>query len=220
MPEIIKEKCEDAWKESIKLIMRKGKDYNDGSRDFRQILNFNLEIKQPHEDVEFPWKKLKDCNKWVYPDAQEMRNIILAKKMNPGYSFTYGQRLFHFNEQIDQINDYIIPLLQKDSATRTGVVTLWNPVVDCANVKNPKPGLVMCTFKIVENHMRVTCVIRNNDMFIGWPATLFQINELQEYVSEKLNVKKGSLIFYSTTAHVYKENFEDVKSLLDINPPS
>lgn len=147
-----------------------------------------------------------------------MRNIILAKEMNPSYSFTYGQRIFQFNGQVNQIDDYIVPQLRADQNTRTAVITLWNPLVDSKVAKKPKPGLVMCTLKIVEEDLIITSIVRNNDIFIGWPATLYQISEMQEYVSEKINANKGKLVFYSTTAHVYKENFVDIKELLDINP--
>ncbi len=217
MAQVKENNCKEAWESAIALIINEGSDHYDGSRDFRQVLNLNLEIENPHDDIIYPSKKLKECDKWLYPDVNEMRNIILSKKINPGYTFTYGQRIFNFNEQIDQVDDYIIPQLKTDESTRTAVITLWNPMVDCKVAKKPKPGLVMCTMKLINKELIITSIIRNNDIFIGWPATLYQISELQEYVAEKINAKKGKLVFYSTTAHIYKENFTDVKELLRIS---
>lgn len=217
MAQVKEKNCEEAWKSTLKLIINEGKDYYDGNREFRQVLNLNLEIDEPQQDILYPSKKLRGSDKWLYPDTNEMRNIMLAKKINPSYSFTYGQRIFNFNEQLNQVDDYIIPQLNTDPNTRTAVISLWNPQVDCKVGKKPKPGLVMCTIKIIDGYIMVTSIVRNNDMFIGWPATLYQISELQEYIAEKTNTTKGKLIFYSTTAHIYKENFVDIEELLGIS---
>lgn len=206
----------DAWKQGLKHIVEHGKDHSDGNREFRQCLNLNVEITNPYEDILVPIKTLAESTKWVYPDVEEIRSIILAKKRNPSYEFTYGQRIFYFNQEIDQIDSYIIPLLNKDKKTRTGVISLWNPLIDTKIEAREKPGVVFCMFKVVEDKLRATAVVRNTDFFVGFPANLYQLSVLQEYVAENINVDRGPLIVYSLTAHVYKENFEDINYFLGL----
>lgn len=216
MSEIKAKSTVDAWKMGLRHIIDNGTDHSDGRRSFRQFLNLNVEILKPHEDILIPIKKLSDSNKWVYPDVEEIRSIILAKKRNPSYGFTYGQRIFHFNDETDQVNSYLVPLLKKDKYTRKGVISLWNPSVDACQESQDKPGLVFCMFKVVDNALRVTAVIRDNDYFVGLPANLYQVSVLQDYVAESINVDRGPILIYSLTAHVYKENFEDLNQIVGI----
>ncbi|MFP4403726.1 MAG: thymidylate synthase [Candidatus Woesearchaeota archaeon] len=213
MAEIVSSNVIDAWKKSLRYIIDNGTDYNDTKRDFRQVLNFNLIITNPVDDINYPIRFLSESDYWVYPSIDEIKNIILSKDKNPSYDFTYGQRLFNFSNKINQIDDYIIPLLKKDNFTRRGIVIFWDPNVDI-NTTTDQPGLLLCTFKIVDNKMNVTAIIRNNDFFVGFPATLYQINLLQEYTADKIGVEIGSIIFYSTTAHIYKENINLIENKL------
>lgn len=216
MSEITANTTMDAWKSGIRMILERGSDHSDGIREFRQCLNLNTEITNPYEDILIPLKTLAESNKWVYPDVEEIRSIILAKKKNPSYEFTYGQRIFYFNEELNQLDSYIIPLLNKDRYTRTGVISLWNPLVDANLEAREKPGMVFCMFKVTGDKLRVTAVVRNTDFFVGFPAILYQLSVLQQHVAENINVDRGPLVVYSLTAHVYKENFEDLNSFLGV----
>lgn len=214
MAEIVRKTTSHAWKETLKFILENGRDYNDGTSDFRQVLNLNVEIMEPEDDIIAPIKVLSDSDRWIYPSLEEIRSIILSKKKNPSYKFTYGQRLFDFNKEMNQLDDYVIPLLKKDKHTRRGVLNLWNPLVDGQVDPHIKPGLLMCTLKVVDNKLRLTAVIRNNDFFIGWPATLYQLYVIQDYIASKIDVEKGAIITYSPTAHIYKDHIEEIKKLL------
>ncbi len=217
MAEIIVNNCENAWKKGIEFIMDKGDDHNSKTGNFKQILNFNLEITEPCDDILFPYKRLKESSKWMYPDITELKNVVLAKKNIPCYSFTYGRRLFRFQDCINQINDYVIPLLMEKPDSENAVAVLWDPSVDSNLMKNPAPRLVMCFFKSINGKLMVTSILRNNDMLMGWPATLLQVSILQEYVAQKVEVLKGSLIFYSTMAYINKEHLEDLKYLTNLS---
>ena len=69
-------------------------------------------------------------------------------------------------------------------------------------------------FKIIDNELTVTTVIRSNDMFIGWPANIYQIYLLQQYVAKAIGIKTGSITTISHSAHVFDEYKEEVEQVL------
>lgn len=63
MAEVKEKDCKSAWRSTLRLILDEGRDFYDGNRDFRQILNLNIEIENPHDDILYPSKKLRECDK-------------------------------------------------------------------------------------------------------------------------------------------------------------
>ena len=91
---------------------------------------------------------------------------------------------------------------------------LYHPVVDSKiNIKET-PGLISIFFKILNNKLTLTTVIRSNDMFIGWPANIYQVYLLQKYVAEKLGLETSSITTISHSAHVFDEYSEEVDKVL------
>lgn len=207
----------DGWKQTLSLLIEKGELCVNYNKEFFQILNLNLEISNAEEDIIRPIQFLSESEKWIYPDMEEIKSIIMTKQKNPAYSYTYGQRIFNFYDQQDQIDNYIIPLLKKNKLSRKGIVSLWNPMIDSDLESKNKPGLVMCTFKIIDKKLNVTTIIRNSDIYMGWPANLYQAYVIQDYVAEAINVEKGKLIFYMTTCHIYKEHMDEIRKLIKRN---
>ena len=142
------------------------------------------------------------------------------KKTMPTYEYTYGQRLFNFNDEVDQIDDYVIPYLKDklQNNSRRLYVSSWNPIVDSKyGYKEDMPGIVGIWFKLVDEKITVTAIIRNNDCFVGFPANLYQIYVLQKYISEKTGFDTGRIVFYSLSMHVYLDHLDDIKNLLGLS---
>lgn len=157
----------DAWKHLLRYLLKEGNDFIDkDGRLCREKNNIVIEIKTPEKDITLPIEKISSSKEWVYPRADEIANIALTRKYSPGHLYIYGQRIFNFDEQINQINKFIIPLLKKDPKSRRGVVSLWNPKID-ANIFNKEvPSLMTLHFIVEENKINVTGIIRSNDVFL------------------------------------------------------
>ena len=54
----------------------------------------------PLEDVEEPVDVMRGFKDFVYPNKEEIKNIMLDKLGNSGYGFSYGQRLFNYTKVI------------------------------------------------------------------------------------------------------------------------
>jgi len=212
--EIITKTTVEAWKKALHYILDEGSDFTDhDNRICRETLNLTTTIEHPEKDFETPIELMQAFD-LVYPSKEELSTIMLNKDISTIYEYSYGPRIFNFLNQKDQINDFIIPLLKKDPRTRRGIVCLFNPVKDMdLNSKNV-PSLLFLYFKIKDNKLHLTCYIRSNDFFIGWPGNIYQIYVLQKYVAERVNIETGSLATISSSAHIFHEHIEMIEKII------
>ena len=146
--------------------------------------------------------------------------IATAKKIE-GSKYTYGQRLREYGG-IDQVQD-IINLIAKTPYSRRAVASTWNVEFDRAS-ENP-PCLDLFQALVQGNKLSLTVYIRSNDMFLGWPENAFGILTLQDLIIQEvnrnnpeLNLRKGSVITISASAHIYERDWEEAKKILKENP--
>lgn len=205
----------DAWKQALATIEKEGKDFTDDTaRTCRELLGITITIQHPDVAVDEPIELVSKNKRWNYPSKEELANIIFNKVDIPFYDYTYGSRLFNYQGNIDQINDYIIPLLKKTPASRRATAILYDPQQDQDPNNRNAPGLISLHFKIDEDKLTMTSVIRSNDMLIGWPANIYQLATLQQYIAEKLGVKQGPLSTISISAHLFLDNKEVLEEAL------
>jgi len=95
------------------------------------------------------------------------------------------------------------------------MVIIYHPIVDSKVSIKESPGMVSVCFKVLDGKLTLTAVIRSNDMFIGWPANIYQIYLLQKYVAEKLGIATGSLTTISHSAHVFHEYDNEVAAIMN-----
>jgi thymidylate synthase len=212
--EIIEKNALDAWKASLRYIMNNGQDFKDrDDRMCRECLNFIITIEHPEADFEAPIDVMNTFD-FIYPTKEELSSIILNKEELATYEYSYGPRIFNFQNAIDQIHNFIIPLLKKEPMSRRGIVSLFNPATDSHFLSKNIPSLLFIYFKIRDGKLHVSCFIRSNDFFIGWPGNIYQIFVLQKYVSEKLGIPTGTLNTISCSGHVFHEHFEMIEKII------
>ncbi len=203
----------DAWKKSLRYVKDNGTDFLDGdNRECREVLNLTIIAEDPEKDYEKPIDLMQQFD-WIYPSKDELESIILNKEHSASYEYSYGPRIFNFRGK-DQINDFVIPLLKKDPTSRRAIITLFDPSTDSNILSKNIPSLLYMYFKIKDNRLALTCSIRSNDLFIGWPGNIYQIIILQRHVAELLGLKLGVLTTISGSAHVFHEHFEMMEKIL------
>ncbi len=213
--EIIKDSALEAWKTTLKFIREEGREFTDhDNRLCKEVLNVMIRVNHPEKDITKPVEVMRELKKWVYPELDELEDIFFKKEASSFYYYTYGARIFSYANAKNQVDDFVIPLLKKDQDSRRAIVTLYNPVVDSKiNIKE-NPSLISIFFKIIDKKITLTTVIRSNDMFIGWPANIYQIYLLQKYVAEKLGMDAGNITTISHSAHIFTEYNEEIESVL------
>ncbi|MBW2991100.1 thymidylate synthase [Candidatus Woesearchaeota archaeon] len=213
--EIIKDTTLEAWKTTLKLIMEKGVEMVDReNRVSKEIINTVLKINHPEKDITKPIQEMRALKKWVYPELEELEDVFFKKQASSVYYYTYGARIFNYANTKNQVDDYIIPLLKKNPTSRRAIIVLYHPVVDSKIGMKEISSLISVFFKITDKKLTVSIVIRSNDMFIGWPANIYQVYLLQQYVAKKLGLEPGSITTISHSAHVFEEYKEEVEEVL------
>ncbi|MBR9693380.1 hypothetical protein GOV07_05675 [Candidatus Woesearchaeota archaeon] len=204
----------EAWQAAIRHILSEGIVFiDDDKRECREVRNLTVTVEKPSSAADGV-RAMRSCRRWKYPSEEELANIMLNKEAASIYDYLYGQRIFDYNGKSDQINDFVIPLLQNNPNTRRAVVSLLNPVRDLHPDAKNVLGISLIHFRIVEKRLCVTTIIRTSGFFTGWPANVFQIAKLQEHVAHALSLPPGPLTTISLNAHLHSGNFDDIEHVL------
>jgi thymidylate synthase len=213
MVEIRGKTAQETWKKVLAFIMKEGEAYKDRRNKLcKETLNLTATIETP-EEIFKPFDTLNKFNKWVYPSLDEIKKSILYKENSSEYYYNYGKRAFYM-DKVNQIDDYILPLLKKTPTSKRGIVVFYSPKRDTLPLRKETPGMVMVNFAIRNKKLCCSAVIRSNDMFHGWPANVAQIYFLTQYIAEKLNYQVGEITTYSISAHIFESQFEDIKKVV------
>lgn len=206
----------ECWKKMLKLAMDNGNDFTDeNKRICREMNNVQVTVSSKAVDIDKPINILNSFEEWKYPPLKEIKNVMFAINPTPDYAYSYGPRIFNFQKKINQINNFIIPVLQSKPSSRKAIVSLWDPVEDSNKVNPEAPGLVILDFKLRDNRLNVTAVIRSNDLFFGWPANIYQIRVIQDYVASKLGCDIGQITTFSVSAHVFPDQMEYIRKIFE-----
>ncbi|MBW3016984.1 thymidylate synthase [Candidatus Woesearchaeota archaeon] len=204
-----------AWSKALKHIFESGKDFKDQTnRVCREMLNVLVTVENPKDEVSAPIEKLNSLSDWVYPKLELISDVILRKTPSLLFKYSYGRRLFSFNGKVNQIDDYVIPLLKKNAETRRAVAAIFEPENDSVVSNQNVPGLMVIDFKIRDNKLNMVAVIRSCDLFFGWPANIYQLYVLQEYVREKVGCELGTLSTFLSSAHIFEDQFANIKKII------
>jgi len=211
--EILEKNAEKAWKKALKYVLEDGTEFIDRRKRLcKEVLNIKITL-QNSDEIDKPLEMLNSFEKWVYPPLEELKNSILGKKDIPGYYYNYGARAFNYNG-LNQIDDYIIPHLKKEPSSKRAILVFYGPEKDTLPLRKETPGMVMMNFNIREGKLQTTIIIRSNDLFYGWPANIIQTHFLADYISKELNVPLGEMTTISISAHIFEDQFEDIRKIL------
>ncbi|MFP4568373.1 MAG: thymidylate synthase [Candidatus Woesearchaeota archaeon] len=215
--EITKTNAKDLWMNAINTIEEKGRDFNDNdNRVCREINNLTLTIKNVDEaKIDEPIKTMINSKNWIYPTKEELSSIMFKEYSAPIYEYTYGGRIFNFNNEIDQINTFILPLLKKDPNTRRAILVFYNPKEDSKPENKNTPGIIYIQFRIINNKLNLTSHIRSNDLFFGWPANLYQIYCLMQHITNRLEIQNGNITTFSNSGHIFLDDIQNMKEILN-----
>jgi len=215
--ELKNKSTKELWQDAIKYLSENGEPFRDqNNRICKEVLGLSL-ILTEFRDVSAPIEILSRSKDWVYPRINEIESIIIEGNLAKSYVYSYGERIFSYSkDNINQIDSYILPLLKNDPFSRRGVITLWNPESDSKLKSSAVPGLVLIDFKVRNKELFIHSIIRSNDIFIGWPANIYQLYVIGNYVAEKLNISLGAITTFSTSAHFFEDNQKKIKEIFNI----
>lgn len=136
---------------------------------------------------------------------------------NPGDVVTvaYGYRWRHHFGR-DQLG-LLVKLLQKEPSSRHGVVVAWDPGADGLSLFKKKnvPCPFTFTINIIGGRLHMHNIVRSNDMLLGFPADVAGFCLLQHILAQKLGVKPGVYSHSISNAHLYDNQYDAAKELVE-----
>lgn len=206
-----------AWHEAIKHILETGTTYLDGdNRRCTETRNMSITVEEPRDGVDGPYQELRDHDEWVYPSKKQLLDVVFNDTGNNSLDYTYGARLLKFDNALNQITQYVIPLLKERPKTRRAVAQVYDPRRDSSQRRTSTPGIIYVHFVRRNNALHCNCMLRSNDVFFGYPANIIQIHHIHQWVADKLKTGQGSITTVSNSAHVFHDAYQDIQNVLGI----
>ena len=220
-----------AWRRGLNLIWRGGEEITDerGTRT-KEILALEVVVEDPRRDM------IPEEYSWNRPRLEDYAEQLISGE-NPGFEYTYGERLRAWalpgsekekearehrgyegggddrdsGGQIDQI-DYVVRRLRASPNSRRASAVTWIPPVDTK--KEEVPCMMVDDFKIREERLHLTALFRSHDFAGAYPANLYGLTRLLEYVAERVGAQPGSITTVSCSAHIYDHDWDWVGEMI------
>ncbi len=189
----------DAWLRALNLIWRQGAQITDerGTR-IREILSLQLVVEDPYLDM------IPAHYSWNEERLEEYAQQLLSGE-NPGFEYTYGM------PAMDQIDQAILRLKASANTRRATAVT-WIVPVDAA--KDEVPCMIVDDFKLRDGRLHLSIFFRSHDFAGAYPANLYGLARLLQYVSREIGAEPGSISTTSASAHIYEHDWDFVEKML------
>jgi len=150
----------------------------------------------------------------------------------------YGQRIFNWDsgmrdvefkhEDDDGLTAGVVPQtvtinqfeaayqqLKKDPDTRQATIVLFDPYKDYRETKD-KPCTNLMRFTIRKGKLNMTVFMRSNDIWLGAIYDVYNFTMMQEIMASKLNIPVGKYTHIVDSLHIYAEQFEIAKQLINV----
>jgi len=196
----------EAWIESCKCIFQEGQTIKDGGQDVKELQHLVLTIKNPElNDAIIRKYGDKAMIDWMLSNFLEQKTVPELKN-----GLSYGTRLFNYNGK-NQV-EWVIKKLKAKPETKAATIPMILPedegYIPCVSVLD---------FKIRDGKLMLTAMCRAIDFGKKVYANLIALYKIQQMVSEQVNVPAGELIMYLVSAHIYDEDYKNVRKILSEN---
>jgi len=199
----------DAWHRGLNLIWRQGAEITDerGTR-IKELLGLQVIVEDPYSDMipaEYSWNR----------ERLDEYALQLYCSDNPGFEYTYGERLRGWRlpgaVAVDQI-DQVIRRLRASASTRRATAVTWIPHVDTA--KDEVPCMIVDDFKLRDGRLNLQVFFRSHDFAGAYPANLYGLSRLLENVSKEVGAIPGTISTVSASAHIYDHDWDWIGEML------
>jgi len=199
----------EAWQRGLSLIWRQGAEITDqrGTR-IKEILSLQMVVEDPYSEMIPPGYS------WNEERLEEYARQLLSGD-NPGFEYTYGERLRAWalpgGTPLDQI-EQAIARLRASSSTRRATAVTWIAPLDSA--REEVPCMIVDDFKLRDGRLHLSIFFRSHDFAGAYPANLYGLARLLQYVAGEVGAEPGSISTTSASAHIYEHDWDWVERLL------
>lgn len=112
----------------------------------------------------------------------------------------------------DQISK-IIELLKADPNSRRAVININTPNEKVIETKD-EPCTIALQFRIRNNKLYCTAMMRSNDIWFGLPYDIAFFTELQMFIADALGVGYGSYTHFDVSLHMYEKDIPKIQNII------
>ncbi len=102
----------------------------------------------------------------------------------------------------------VVEKLRNDPSSRQAVISLYNGVTDLFSPSRHIPCTLNLLFKVRNDELQMTVVMRSNDIVKGLTFDVFVFSLVQEYIAKQLGVKLGKYIHQAESFHLYASDLD------------
>lgn len=163
--------------------------------------------------VDTPSKELPETF-LVSPEFVESWATELQSEIPQRLPFTHGERIRRWLIQtvggkysfLDQINDFVVPMLARNPNTKRAVLQIADPNQDALVSDEPIPALQLIQFGIDDSKLVCTAYFRAQEMYLFWLVNMFELISLQEYICRRISERSPQLLPTpgSITTHAFR----------------
>jgi len=173
----------EAWSKIVRLIRKS----ENGT-----LYNLLVHIAEPIREVPKLLGKYEDeIRSW----ALELQSTKPRR-----LPFTHGQRIYSRAKKykksgrLDQIRDFVVPMLLRNPKTKRAMVTVTDPSLDAIMTDDPIPALLLVQFGLADGRLNVTAYYRAQEMYFFWVVNMFELIDLQDTVCEMMRSRSPNII--------------------------
>lgn len=196
-----------AWTSIVRLI---SKDENG------TLHNLLVHVLEPTREVPRPLQKHKEqIESW----ALELQSTKPRR-----LPFTHGQRIHdwpsrqHKSMRLDQIRDFVVPMLLRNPKTKRAMAIVTDPSLDAEITDDPVPALLLVQFGLARERLNLTAYFRAQEMYFFWVVNMFELITLQEAVcnmmrtrSPETAVQPGSITTVAFSGYINPVDLERLR---------
>ena len=217
------EKVAGVWLKILDTILKYGyKSRTHYDDEQKEILNL-VSVITNEDPNNFHVPEFLPCSK------EQIENYIpkvTTDYKEEGITYTYGSRMRSWFGK-DQVKEAVAKLV-RELNSRAVVINLWDSTQDLTIGGSPCINHIW--LRVREDRLYMTVTIRSNDMFEAYPENAFGMRALQEVIRKELiselkkkgtekNIKLGSLIINSQSAHIYDDCFYNAQKIVKEHLP-
>lgn len=194
-----------AWAWMLNIIEQFGdKIRTEDNQICKEVMNLQVTVLEPCTPGNWPIQG----SGWSLPALEVYANTeILSPDIPEGFRYSYGQRLFMYPARddyhygFDQIS-HVVEKLRENPNTRRAIAITWCPWWDSES--EHVPCLQSVNFLCRAGKLHVTAYFRSHDIQQAWPANVYGLSKLLDYVAFQAGMQPGSLTTFSASAHRYE----------------
>jgi len=205
---------EDAWNQSIRQLLRSASSIWVGSAtggDSLELENMIITVAKPRTDAPLP-------KRFLFPELVQQYATVADKGLNSLIDDV--QTIFdrvnlwpaRHRSPIPQL-DYVVAELKANSASRRGVVALWDPEIDLTRPREAPP-LCHCGFYFSVRNARLNMSVtsRSIDAWMGAVPNMVAFFKIQQQVARRLRIPVGDYTHHAFSYHIYQNHLPKARA--------